>query len=161
MSTKPGATTSPPASMVRAAGSSVGPIEAMRPSRTPTSARRAGPPVPSTTVPPRMRRSSTDRFLPLCRGQGMAEQAGRVQVGHGGHLVGRQAVEAPGEELLGVGPARVGVRVVALHHDVVDADPIADPQRGRVVDAAEPEVALHGLAWRDVAVPRTGAADAR
>src|SRR4051812_20994348 len=57
----PGATTSPPASMVSAASSLVVPISTMRPSRTPTSAGRAGAPVPSTTEPPLITQSSMRR----------------------------------------------------------------------------------------------------
>src|SRR5262245_56468351 len=59
MSTKPGVTTRPPASMVRAASSSTPPRATTRPSRMPTSARRRGAPVPSTTLPPTIFTSST------------------------------------------------------------------------------------------------------
>src|SRR5436190_23875087 len=60
MSTKPGATTLPSASITRPARVLPRrPIAAMRPSRTPTSAVNAGRPDPSTTVPPRMRTSSS------------------------------------------------------------------------------------------------------
>src|SRR4051812_2220705 len=60
MSTKPGATMQPSASMVRAAAASASrPTAATRPSRTPTSAVYAGSPEPSTTVPPRTSRSSS------------------------------------------------------------------------------------------------------
>ena len=76
----------------------------------------------------------------------MTEQARRVLVGHLADVVVGQPGEALPEELLGVGPARVGVRVVDLHHDVVDADALASAQRRRVVDGAEPEVPLHRLA---------------
>src|SRR5215211_2338165 len=59
MSTKPGATIRPDASIVRAAGSSTSPIATTRPSRMPTSARRRAAPVPSTTLPPTIFTSST------------------------------------------------------------------------------------------------------
>src|SRR5215207_6151731 len=60
MSTNPGATTHPLASMVRVAAASPSrPTAATRPSRTPTSAVYAGSPEPSTTVPPRTSRSSS------------------------------------------------------------------------------------------------------
>jgi hypothetical protein len=63
MSTKPGATTLPSASIVRVAFSSMSPIYAIRPSLIPTSAIRPGAPVPSTTVPPRMIVSSMTPLL--------------------------------------------------------------------------------------------------
>src|SRR6266536_210881 len=59
MSTKPGATISPEASIVRAADSSTSPIWTKRPSSMPTSARRRSAPVPSTTLPPAIFTSST------------------------------------------------------------------------------------------------------
>ena len=59
MSMKPGATTCPAASVTRAPSAARSrPTAAIRPSRTSTSARRSGAPVPSTTVPPRMSRSA-------------------------------------------------------------------------------------------------------
>ena len=54
MSTKPGVTSRPSASIVRAAVASTLPTSVMTPSSIATSAVRAGAPVPSTTVPPRM-----------------------------------------------------------------------------------------------------------
>ena len=51
-----------------------------------------------------------------------------------------------GQHGLGVGPGRVGVGVVALHHDVVDADPWRMRDDRGVVDGAEPEVAAQHLA---------------
>ena len=81
----------------------------------------------------------------------MAEEPGGVLVGELGHVGVGEAGEALGQERLGVGPRGVGVGVVALHHDVVDADAVAHLQRGRVVDGAEPEVALHRLRRRDPA----------
>jgi hypothetical protein len=61
-STNPGVTTRPSASSVRLAEPSTAPVPlsptaTMRSPRTATSARRAGAPVPSTTVPPRMSKS--------------------------------------------------------------------------------------------------------
>ena len=57
-SMNPGATTRPEASTVsRAVARSRAPTAPMRPSPTPTSARTAGRPDPSTTVPPRISRS--------------------------------------------------------------------------------------------------------
>src|SRR5260221_13479006 len=57
----PGATTSPPAAIVSAASSFTVPISTMRPARIPTSAWRAGAPVPSTTEPPLITQSSIGR----------------------------------------------------------------------------------------------------
>ena len=54
---KPGATTSPSASITRAAPPETGPISAIRPPAIDTSARRAGAPVPSIRVPFLIRRS--------------------------------------------------------------------------------------------------------
>src|SRR5262245_17825662 len=54
----PGATTKPSASMVSRASSVTSPTATMRPSRMPTSARRPGAPVPSTTVPALITQSS-------------------------------------------------------------------------------------------------------
>ena len=52
MSTKPGVTMRPDASMVRVAGPESSPTSVTRSPTMPTSARRAGAPVPSMTVPP-------------------------------------------------------------------------------------------------------------
>src|SRR5580658_4401945 len=54
----PGATTRPPASMTRRLGSSASPTTTIKPSRTPTSARLRGDPLPSITSPPRISRSN-------------------------------------------------------------------------------------------------------
>src|SRR6185369_10555677 len=64
MSMNPGATIAPSASMVRSAEPRTSPSAAMRPSRMPRSPRRAGAPVPSTSVPPRMRRSKCSAMRP-------------------------------------------------------------------------------------------------
>src|ERR1700722_20218053 len=55
----PGHTTLPVTSMVSVASSSLSPTATIRPWRMPTSATWAACPVPSTTVPPVSRRSST------------------------------------------------------------------------------------------------------
>ena len=67
----------------------------------------------------------------------------------------REPADLVGDELLGVRPGRVAVRVVALDHDVVDADDVALDERRRVLDGAEVEVAPEHLRGRsgDV-VPR-------
>src|SRR5687767_8158926 len=59
MSMKPGATTNPRASTVRAAlAAARSPISAILSPRIPTSTRRAGAPEPSNTSPPRITRSN-------------------------------------------------------------------------------------------------------
>src|SRR4051812_43237547 len=67
MSTKPGATTQPSASIVSSAlvSGAARPTCTMRPSRTATSAVYAGSPLPSTTVPPRISTSSSGTVRPL------------------------------------------------------------------------------------------------
>src|SRR5581483_8251369 len=65
MSMNPGATTRSVASTVRCAGSSTSPTATTRPSLTPTSAGRPARPVPSTTVPPVISRSSMGPSLRL------------------------------------------------------------------------------------------------
>src|SRR5690349_5996320 len=60
MSTKPGVTSAPSASISRVAVSSIWPTATIVPSDTPTSAVRLGSPVPSMSVPPRMIRSNIE-----------------------------------------------------------------------------------------------------
>jgi polysaccharide biosynthesis transport protein len=60
-------------------------------------------------------------------------------------LVVGQAGEVVLEQRLRIGPARVGVRVVALDDEVVDADAVPGRPRRLVVESAEPEVALQHL----------------
>ena len=67
MSTKPGVTSLPVASMVSRASPAAVPTLLMRPSSMATSARRAGAPVPSITLPPRMRRSCMGLSLRVMR----------------------------------------------------------------------------------------------
>ena len=52
-----------------------------------------------------------------------------------------------GEEALGVGPRRVGVGVVDLDHDVVDADAVADGPDRRVVDASRTRSSAAAPRW--------------
>src|SRR5436190_23923335 len=61
MSMKPGVTRSPSASIVCVAAASTRPMAATLPSAIATSAVRAGAPLPSTTLPPVIRRSNTWR----------------------------------------------------------------------------------------------------
>src|SRR5205823_4376911 len=90
MSTKPGATTAPSASSTRRAAPGTAPSAAMRPSRIATSPRRAGAPVPSTSVPPRISRSKCSAIVGApapdlsAKRAASATQAGR-----------RQAISAP------------------------------------------------------------------
>ena len=66
-------------------------------------------------------------------------------------FVAGQLAQRSARELLGVGPRRVGVRVVAFEHDVVDADAVANFDCGRIIDGAEPEVAAEDLGRQDAA----------
>src|SRR5258708_38784322 len=59
---KPGETTRPLASMVFFDGARMRPISVILPAVMPTSAERAGAPVPSTTLPPLMRGASMTRL---------------------------------------------------------------------------------------------------
>src|SRR3989442_13370264 len=91
MSTKPGARTSPSMSTVRAASSDrrrAG-SRTMRPSVMPTSARRRGAPVPSTTSPPRNTRSSMLAHLGLDDG---AVEERRIRAGEVGDRVSEHEV---------------------------------------------------------------------
>src|SRR5262245_36406938 len=112
MSTKPGATTSPSTSITRAASSSTSPITTMRPCRMPTSPWRAGPPVPSTSVPPRTMTSSTSD-LPerLEQGRGPSRVLGHPPVAH--------ALEAGHA---GAGPLRGAGRHVGADERVIARD---------------------------------------
>src|SRR3954470_10192486 len=65
MSTNPGVTSAPSASIVRAAEPSTRPTSVTTPPAIATSARRAGDPVPSTTLPPLMIRSWSLMSPPL------------------------------------------------------------------------------------------------
>jgi uncharacterized membrane protein YraQ (UPF0718 family)/YHS domain-containing protein len=82
-------------------------------------------------------------------GERPAEQSGGVLVGQLAELVGGQVAPAPADDLLGVGPSGVAVGIVDLHHDVIDADPVAGVDGGRVVDRAEPEVPGQHLGGTD------------
>src|SRR5947209_2356226 len=114
---KPGATTRSLASMVRRAVSPTSPTLAMRPPAMPTSARRAGAPVPSTSAPFLIRRSSTTpdyrdseraQILPH---RLLADLAAHVAADHGG------------EAVVDTGPdARIG----RLLHVILDARPLVD-----------------------------------
>ena len=83
MSTKPGVTSLPVASMVSRASPGTSPTMLMRPSSMATSARRAGAPVPSITLPPRMRRSCMGLSLRLMRPLSSGGGGRRREVGAG------------------------------------------------------------------------------
>src|SRR5439155_3410194 len=74
MSTKPGATTAPPASRTRSAVPRTAPSAAMRPPRMPRSPGRAGAPVPSIRSPPRSRRSNCSPTPPCSTPRGGPSQ---------------------------------------------------------------------------------------
>src|SRR4051794_35740912 len=97
----PGATTRPPASMVSAASSLISPTATIRPSRTPTSARRPGEPVPSTTVPPlitqsSMSASSENRTRSILPTRNRAHKLRRGLIGGGRVLRGVERLAAAG-----------------------------------------------------------------
>ena len=79
-------------------------------------------------------------------GTGKSNRLRRVLPGELAHVVGGEAADLRVQDLLGVGPGAVLVRVVGLEQHVVDADAVALLEPGRVVDGAEPEVALQHLA---------------
>src|SRR5262245_33034014 len=109
MSTKPGVTTAPSAAISRRPRAPIAPTSLMRPSEIATSATRAGAPVPSTTVPPRITRSCMASAAPSHAGhERYAEHAGGVLAqdllghrrGQGGeslHGFGHRAREVPVE----------------------------------------------------------------
>ena len=74
-------------------------------------------------------------------------------MGDAGGIFGRQVCDVSCDDVLGVGPRRVGVRVVALDEDALGADGVEGAERGRVVDRAEPEVTPQHLAREQVALP--------
>src|SRR3954454_15440819 len=82
MSTQPGVTRSPPASIVRVAVPRASPTPPIRSPSIATSARRRGAPVPSTTVPPRMIRSAAMVQSPTYHPV-MSEEVDAVVVGAG------------------------------------------------------------------------------
>src|SRR6478752_5835948 len=112
MSTNPGVTSRPSASTVRSAEPSTRPTSVITPSRTPTSAVRAGAPVPSTTVPPRITRSWSDISAPsgAHRGQDLfAEEPAR-----GGRVLSIGAEARTGDDEA-VDPERV--QLAQTRHD--------------------------------------------
>src|SRR5262245_9922767 len=104
MSTKPGATTQPEASSVRAPARPL-PTAAMRSPSIATSARRAGAPVPSTTLPPRITRSAMASLHQRVRARQALRLTGReVELERGGAV--RDRVDLA---------VRVEVQVRAVH----------------------------------------------
>src|SRR5207302_4662307 len=85
-------------------------------------------------------------------GEGVvAEDPHGVLVRHLVDLVVGHARQLLGHRLRRVRPRRVGVRVVALPRDVVDADGVAGLDAGLVADVAEREVVARHLARELVA----------
>src|SRR5438067_3686551 len=122
---KPGATTRPCASIVRFAGSAPRPMAVIFPPAIETSARRAGAPVPSTTVPFFTRRSST-RALCSQRLQIHPHRLGADAAAHGLARLGGKAIV----------DARPDARVGRLPHVVLDARPLVHhARRGRRAEA--------------------------
>src|SRR5438132_5710108 len=116
MSTKPGATTRPVASMVRPASSSTSPTATMRPSRMPMSALRRGAPVPSTTLPPMMRQSSMATRLVRANRRHLEDMEQRRQ-----RYVALEAEPGPGEERFELGPRALAARPGEHEHEQVEA----------------------------------------
>ncbi len=79
-------------------------------------------------------------------GRGCRNSPCRVAPGDGSPLVFGQGTPIRGEDGLGVGPRGIGMGIVALHHDVIDPDDVAQDHGGRVVDGAVPEVPPQDLA---------------
>src|ERR1043166_5427059 len=105
-SMKPGATMSPVASIVFPAGSlarAASPTKPMRSPRSPMSARRAGPPEPSYTVPP-LTRTSTES----------ARCAGAETSSRSGSSIGWLGMSAGGRSEDGVGNANRGQEIALL-----------------------------------------------
>src|SRR5438309_11146225 len=74
-----------------------------------------------------------------------AIQLRRVLAAHLPELGGGDVAPIPVEHVLGVGPGAVTMGIVDLHHDVVDADHMAQADRRWIVDGAEPEVAAQDI----------------
>src|SRR5438046_6516520 len=168
MSTKPGATTAPPASRTRAAVPRTAPSAAMRPPRMPRSPGRAGAPVPSIRSPPRSRRSNCSATPPCSTPRGEPSQprlyyrvphvelpAARLVFDAGLALVlGREALAlarvvcrapiAPGGgvegQVVGAARARAAVRPRLMRHPGVEHDQVARLGKERL--EGEP---CHGL----------------
>src|SRR3954452_5181323 len=85
----------------------------------------------------------------------MVEQLRRVAPRPALDLVAREAADLRPHDLLRVGPRAVLMGIVRLQQDVIDPDAVALLEAGDVVDGAEPAVALHHLARRELdASPR-------
>src|SRR3954449_12558464 len=121
--------------MTRAALSSTWPTAAMRPSRMATSAVRAGAPVPSTTVPPRIRRSHCE-VIHLAR----VEPVQGTTVGFG------KAVVVLPELVDHAGIFRIVVREVRRPDHAIGADQRAEHGRGALPGIeADPALPLEVL----------------
>src|SRR4051794_16750908 len=129
----PGVTSSPDASSSVCASSVMAPTSTMRPSRIPTSATYGSPPVPSTTVPPLIRWSSTS-IEPVEVDAVVAHDLADFFRGN--------ALEDVADDLLAVRPRRLGMRVVVGPHDPVDAARVARLDAGRILHEREPHLAL-------------------
>src|SRR5262249_12652271 len=131
-STKPGATMRPPASILSRAGPERAPIAAIRPSRSPTSARRAGAPVPSTNVAPEIRTSSMGPPSP--RGSRPGGYAGSIRRSI---RYARAVAAPPSAQGMQVEPARDGREGVAAGFD-------ADALRARYREEREKRLRADG-----------------
>src|SRR5262245_20999171 len=143
MSTTPGATTCPSASMTSSASRPMSPIAAIFPSRIPTSARRRGAPVPSTTSPPSIR---TSKSLTRSSGDLDAVQLDRVVAEHASLRALVEADERVSQTGPRLGVQARGVRVVGLDHHVPHADVLEELLRRDVLEPVRhPDVVLEVL----------------
>src|SRR5947209_5031263 len=76
----------------------------------------------------------------------MSEQLAGIAPRDAFDLLGGEVGDLSSQHRLRVGPRRVRVRVVALHEHTVGADQVHHREASRLLDRAEPEVAVHDLA---------------
>src|SRR5688572_9939251 len=133
MSTRPGVTSSPSASSSWAAVPSTLPTSVTIPSVTATSAVRAGEPVPSTTVPPRMIRSCSAIGPPgLSRSSDDDALVRRLDANHGHGSAKTEehpaADDQIGQLVLGEVRAQPGPELV-VHRLVVEGEHLRELRR--------------------------------
>src|SRR5258705_7608588 len=129
---KPGATMRSVASIVRAARAETSPTATMRPPAIATSALDAGAPVPSTTVPPRMRRSQSIEPRDVVVQDRIARRLRKV----GGLLA---------QHVLRPRPRRVAVREVVPPHEALGVLEVDGLERRPVVLEREVDVLAERL----------------
>src|SRR4051795_355133 len=139
MSTKPGITRAPAASSSRSPRPLTRPTSTMRLPLMATSAVRSGAPVPSTTVPPRTKRScSAIACLVSSRRRGEGGGVEAVELGHvpaedGLALLVGQVARLLGDHVLAPRPRRVAVGEVVGPHEPAPVHGVGEAERGPVV----------------------------